>query len=489
MRTIDWYIIRSFLYSVLLWSISLMTLRILGDVFANMDEFAERGTMIEVIKAIVYFYGIHCFEYIAQLGGVTIVLAAAFTVARMSHTNELTAMLASGMSLHRVVWPIIVCAMLLGGLVIVDQEFVIPALADQLILEHDATGPEHRSDVVSLVRDDMRVWYANDFHAEDGTMISPLFLVRSDDFIPLAWGQSRGTGTYVTDDPDLPDGWRLTRIWMASRYSAWEVLPDTENIHTSKGAAAMLEAVRQGVGESGGEIPSISFTADKEEGFLWPVVDETYNMTIEARRAHFELAESGALRGCRLEDVRFHFYLDINPAREDDDEADDEDVDAEPDVLGIFLASEAVWVADEDNPRNSHWVLTDGQLLCPSDLRPEDLLMQQSEEQTEYMSSAQLARLLEGGWVRDRESAELTKHVRVADPVNNLVMLLLGLPFILSRERNIKVSFGLCLLMVGSFFAFIYICRFMDIAPFWRAFLPILLFGPVSVVMLDAVKT
>ena len=80
-------------------------------------------------------------------------------------------------------------------------------------------------------------------------------------------------------------------------------------------------------------------------------------------------------------------------------------------------------------------------------------------------------------------------YVRFADPVNNLVMLLLGLPFILSRERNIKASALMCVLMVGAFFAFTYICRYMQIGPYGAAFLPIVLFGPVAVVMLDAVKT
>ena len=85
--------------------------------------------------------------------------------------------------------------------------------------------------------------------------------------------------------------------------------------------------------------------------------------------------------------------------------------------------------------------------------------------------------------------ALLTKHIRFADPINNLVMLLLGLPFILSRQRNIKASAGLCLLMVGAFYAFVYVCRYTGLSPTLAAWLPAMLFGPVAVVMLDSVKT
>jgi len=87
------------------------------------------------------------------------------------------------------------------------------------------------------------------------------------------------------------------------------------------------------------------------------------------------------------------------------------------------------------------------------------------------------------------QRALLTKHIRFADPINNLVMLLLGRPFILSRQRNIKASAGLCLLMVGAFYAFMHVCRYTGLSPTLAAWLPVMLFGPVSVVMLDSVKT
>ena len=83
----------------------------------------------------------------------------------------------------------------------------------------------------------------------------------------------------------------------------------------------------------------------------------------------------------------------------------------------------------------------------------------------------------------------LTLHIRVANPINNLVMLLLGLPFILSRLRNIKASAFLCLAVVGAFYVFVYFCRYLDIPPVWSAWLPTLVFGPVAVVMLDSIKT
>jgi len=156
--------------------------------------------------------------------------------------------------------------------------------------------------------------------------------------------------------------------------------------------------------------------------------------------------------------------------------------------IGTFIAEQAQWApAGETEP--SHWALADGALFMPSDLTSEELLMQQSDKWMVYMSTAQLTKLLSTGKATDPEGAKMTRNIRFADPVNNLVMLLLGLPFILSRERNIKASALMCVIMVGAFFAFTYVCRYTQIGPYGAAFLPVLLFGPVAVVMLDAVKT
>jgi len=105
------------------------------------------------------------------------------------------------------------------------------------------------------------------------------------------------------------------------------------------------------------------------------------------------------------------------------------------------------------------------------------------------MSSADISRLLKLKRVPDQATAKLNQHIRIADPINNLVMLLLGLPFILSRERNLKASAAMCLLMVGVFYAFVQVCRSVDMPPTLAAALPILVFGPIAAVMFDTVKT
>ena len=145
-----------------------------------------------------------------------------------------------------------------------------------------------------------------------------------------------------------------------------------------------------------------------------------------------------------------------------------------------------MWVEGADG---GYWRIDDGNLFLESDLKTRDIDLLQSSRFLDYMSASKLEQLIHSQKVPDLNAALLTRHVRFTDPINNIVMLLLGLPFILSRERNIKASASLCLMIVAMFYVFIYICRSMNVDPTIAAWLPILLFGPISFVMLDSVKT
>ncbi|MHC4563871.1 MAG: LptF/LptG family permease [Planctomycetota bacterium] len=474
MRTIDKYILRSFGSSMVLWMVGLLVLRVLGDLFVNMDEFAERGGFADVIAGILSYYGHHSLEYFAELGGIIIVAAAAFTVARMNHTNELTAMLASGMSLHRVVWPIIVCAMLLSGFVIIDKELAIPSVAERLSEDRDGKD-EGRSKIfaVALVKDGPRVWYSSRFTPKGSRLDGPLYLFRNERFTLLADGHSREYGVHVPAGEDSPAGWAMGQARLTRHDKTWPVNPTTRAIYTSIGPEAIRRAINDYVVSRGERLPRVIKSVTFPKGFP-ALQDATYDVDIRAERVEFAPIGRGGPTACKLVKPRFGFYADVAGQRE---------------LLGEFIAAEATW-SPSDDPSERHWTLSDEAVLfCPSDLTPDDLVMQQSERWMDLMSSRQLSRVLEGGWVSDPGEVLLTKYIRIADPVNVLVMLLLGLPFILSRERNIKASAMLCGLMVGTFYIFIFICRYMGLPPFMGAFLPILLFGPIAVVMLDAIKT
>ena len=109
MKIIDRYVVRNFLISTALWFLIMMSLRIVVDLFINMDEFAEKGGGVQgALWHICSYYGYQSMVYVAEMGGLIVLFGAVTTLFLMSRSNELIALLASGVSLHRVVWPIVV---------------------------------------------------------------------------------------------------------------------------------------------------------------------------------------------------------------------------------------------------------------------------------------------------------------------------------------------------------------------------------------------
>jgi lipopolysaccharide export system permease protein len=85
-------------------------------------------------------------------------------------------------------------------------------------------------------------------------------------------------------------------------------------------------------------------------------------------------------------------------------------------------------------------------------------------------------------------------HMRLTRPILGVVLVVLGLSVILrDQNRNVFVSAGLCLSLCALFFASIIACQYLGshehVAPALAAWLPLLAFGPVAVVMFDAVHT
>ena len=86
------------------------------------------------------FYLIHMSQFYDRLCGVIGMMAAIFTVTWMQKNNELLAMLAAGISAHRIIRPVWISALLVSGLAVINQEFIMPPLGEELQKSHDDDG-------------------------------------------------------------------------------------------------------------------------------------------------------------------------------------------------------------------------------------------------------------------------------------------------------------------------------------------------------------
>ncbi|MCK4623745.1 MAG: LptF/LptG family permease [Phycisphaerae bacterium] len=476
MKTLDKYIIRNFLISAVLCLLAIMLLRVASDLFFNMDEFAESGpgkkTFGMIVAEISTYYAFQSLVYFRQLGGVIIVVAATFTLWRMNHTNELTAVLASGVSLYRVLLPMVICAMVLNLLVIVDTELLIPPSKHKLIRKRDDVTGISSFRIRVVIDAKKSAWYSGRFDPVRGRLDKPIIFLRDERFAYIGhitgpeavYDASAGGWVFapaVPEDVTQKKNEVKEKKHAVMKVEGWLKSPKTESVPSRIGPEHIIEKVRNDPKNKGIDWRRATAVKGVE------LKDLAVGLTINVGQMDLKVID-GKLTGTVIHDARFTYHR------------------SGVGEIATFLATEATY-----DKKNRQWVLTNGRLVYSSDLDPGELALRQSGDWLEYMSTAELTRLLrlQADTVSDAEGAMLVRYTRFADFFNNIILLLITVPFILSRERNIKVSAGLALLTGGGTFAFIFLSRYLGFSPIVAACLPIIIAGPISAVMVDSIKT
>jgi lipopolysaccharide export system permease protein len=376
MKILDRYIIRNYLINCILALAVMIGMYILLDIIVNFDLFTRGSTYQHatamqafwgLLREITSFYLYRTLVIFAMISGIIPLLAAGFTMVRMTRNRELIALLASGVSLYRVAAPIILCAVGFNLLVVLDQEVLMPANISKLLRKHGQVS-------------------ASFVHNE------PIYFVpESDHSLVLAGSYNAKTKTM-----------RQVRIIQRNR---------------SGEAKAMILAKKA----------------------VWKN----------------NIGEGPISGGWRMDDV-----VQINAAKA-----------ANPNDR-----PEPVKRMTYQTP------VTPGQL---------NLIFQ--KKAVDYLSIAEISKLMLYSTPATRLSLEKIMYTRITQLIMNLIMLLIGIPFLLAREPDKLVTNMLwCSAVSAICFITTFVCFQLagsGLSPFAGAWLPVVLFGPLALVMLDMVKT
>jgi len=181
MKTLDRYVTKNFLTGYVIAFAVLMGLRIMIDLFVNLDEFTEHAelTWLAVLWNVTLYYSRHSFLYFRDFAGMITVVAAVFSLGKMTKNNELVAIMASGVSLKRVIAPILFLALAFTGVQVIDQEFFIPPMADKLVRAHDAVDATLFYDMWFISDANANLFSSPQFKVKDATIIMPTIITRS----------------------------------------------------------------------------------------------------------------------------------------------------------------------------------------------------------------------------------------------------------------------------------------------------------------------
>ncbi len=127
MRIIDRYLLCQFLRTFVICYISLAGLFIVFDAFTNLEEFMNNSEgAIGLFKLLGSFYGYQSIMFFDRTAGLLTLTAATFTISWFQRNNEMTALLAAGVSRIRMVAPILIAGVAIAVFSTANRELIVP---------------------------------------------------------------------------------------------------------------------------------------------------------------------------------------------------------------------------------------------------------------------------------------------------------------------------------------------------------------------------
>lgn len=386
MKILDRYIVRTFVYSLAIVLVALMGLVLILDVFFNVNDFMGTGTAAQpsgfwtIFGNMMNYYFYKAFDYFRLLAAPSLLVAAAASLVRLNRSRELTGIKAAGVSLYRVMWPMILVALVVDAFCIFNQEYIIPRISPQLSRDRGDLQVQKRFPV-DFVRDE-----------HNNILYAPLY------------------------DPQTETMFAEPRI-----------VPGTTDVQFMARVRIFLRDSKY-----------------KARG------------TIEAERAVWNAEKSGweLEGGMRLPPIEESAILDRPPT------------------------------GPEGDPYPFY----------QTNIGPREIERHRASDFHRYMSYGELKILATDPMRGNRRQLQVAMHQHVTQPILNLLVLLLGLPFVAGREeRNYFVSIGIALgLFVGVFilsFASTAFGNAGHISPLLAAWFPIFVVLPASILSMESLRT
>lgn len=133
MLLIDRYLLLQFLKSFLIFFVSFTGLFIVIDSFNNLDEFLKYGDQTGSTFGVLWdYYSPRVFTFFGMTSGILTLISAMFTVTWIQRHNEMTALMAAGISQARIVRPVIIAVIVIAVLGVLNRELLIPQYMDRL---------------------------------------------------------------------------------------------------------------------------------------------------------------------------------------------------------------------------------------------------------------------------------------------------------------------------------------------------------------------
>ncbi|MBN1628444.1 MAG: LptF/LptG family permease [Thermoleophilia bacterium] len=196
----DRYVARSFIWPWILCLVSVLGLYVVIDLFSKLGGFREQESLGRSLELAVVYYATFLPLFLSQVMPMVTLLAAMIALIRLSKQNELTALKACGISFQRTLVPLFLLSALLAGLLLVDQEWVVPQLARQMQRLKVRLSGSDKTRLERLYSPDLqgRVFLIEEFYTRDRKApLRAIYVVSRSEPGQFVYAE---TGTWVDGD-------------------------------------------------------------------------------------------------------------------------------------------------------------------------------------------------------------------------------------------------------------------------------------------------
>lgn len=123
MKLLDKYVVKQFVQIFFFGILAFILIFLIIDMMENLDDFIDKDVPAAVMAQ---YYLVFLPEMVRLITPVAVLLAALFTVGKMSNQNELAAIKAGGVSLYRFMMPFMVTALIISLFSVYFGGYVVP---------------------------------------------------------------------------------------------------------------------------------------------------------------------------------------------------------------------------------------------------------------------------------------------------------------------------------------------------------------------------
>ena len=149
MTQIDRYLLIIYFRVLAICFLSITGLIVIIQLFNNLTEFMEHGQKEKGLVMVLFeFFGPYVLTLFDQLSGLLALMALLFAITWINRTNELTALLAAGITKRRILRPLMIASACVIGAAALVREVWIPQFQDRL----ERNPQDLKADVTRTVR-------------------------------------------------------------------------------------------------------------------------------------------------------------------------------------------------------------------------------------------------------------------------------------------------------------------------------------------------